>query len=280
MRKLFASFLFMLPLLAQTEDAPARVFRIIREDIKQGRRAAHERQEGAAVRAVSRARFPVHYVALSSVAGEDEVWFIQNHTSFAQMEESDEALDKSAVLKNELEGLDAADGEFRTGRQVWLAVHRSDLSYRTDALAKMMPRSRYMSVGIVRVRPGHDREFSDLARALADNYGKANDDRPYTIYQVISGAQTGTYVIFAPMLSLRLFDEAADRTRALRNAIGEDRLRELSRSSSEHIVSTDSALFEISPAMSYAPPEYSRVNPDLWGPAPPPPAKQFVPARR
>jgi len=67
---------------------PAPVVQIIREVVKEGKGAAHERAEGDYVRAFKKAKSKFHYIAFSSMSGTNEAWFIVHYPSFAGAEDA------------------------------------------------------------------------------------------------------------------------------------------------------------------------------------------------
>src|SRR4051794_5861122 len=93
----------IMPLVAQDHFEIPRVVRIRREEIRQGRRAEHERLESVLIRSYSRINFPIEYLALSSQAGADEFWKIELYPSFARMSELDDTFARTPVLRGEVE---------------------------------------------------------------------------------------------------------------------------------------------------------------------------------
>ena len=92
---------------------PPAVITIERETIKEGRSGAHEKVETAWARLFRKAKFPAHYIALTSTTGGNEAWFVSSYPSFAAIEEADKVFDSGAP-KAEMDALDARDGELRT----------------------------------------------------------------------------------------------------------------------------------------------------------------------
>src|ERR1700693_2302328 len=60
---------------------PPKMIRIFREEIKQGKDAAHEKVEAAYVRAFSKVNY-VNYFALVPLTGPNETWFVEAHDSY------------------------------------------------------------------------------------------------------------------------------------------------------------------------------------------------------
>src|SRR5260370_36910166 len=93
------------PLPATPAEPPA-VIQIGRESIKEGRSPAHRKVETDWARAFRRAQFPYHYLALETMTGVNEVWFISTYPSFAAIEEGDKLIE-NGPLKNDFELLEA-----------------------------------------------------------------------------------------------------------------------------------------------------------------------------
>ena len=75
------TLVFLSPLyqaLAQppTSPSPPKVLRIYREEVKPGKVAAHEKVEVGWPQAFTKANYAVHYLAMTSMAGPYEAWFI------------------------------------------------------------------------------------------------------------------------------------------------------------------------------------------------------------
>ena len=68
---------------AQEPPPPPKVLSIIREFVKPGKSGApHERAESAFVQAMTRAKWPTHYLAVSSITGRPRVLFLTGYDSF------------------------------------------------------------------------------------------------------------------------------------------------------------------------------------------------------
>src|SRR5712692_1083960 len=255
----------------QIPSEPPKVLRIIREIIKPGKVSAHERASMNAVRLLARAKAPANFIGLSAVSGDEEVWFIESHDSFASIEAADTFVGNSPALKWNLNQLEAQDAELVSSTRRLLAVYRKDLSYRGDQLALRLPKTRYFSVVMVGLHPARDAEFSNIVGMVAATYEKINSDQPLVVYQVVSGSAGLTYLFFSPMPSLQTMDAAAARGRAVREAMGEENAAAMLKTSAEVTATTESFLFALNPRLSYVSREFAAVDPDFWTPKPPPP---------
>lgn len=270
MRKLWGlvalSVAGMVPVFAQEAAAgPPPVLNIVREVIKEGKSAAHEKTEAEFARAYRKAKFPGHYLALTAMSGGGEVWFLDPYPSFATWEQYQNEQDKEP-LKSELEMAESHDGPLRDpGRSTW-AVYRQDMSYRPETLN--VGKTRFVTIGTYRVRLGHDEDMRAGAKAILEGYAKGNIEATLLCYQVVEGTPSGTYLFFSTMDSLKTLDDMPARQRALAEAMGADNYRQLMKGSGDTFVSIDSNLFSVSPAMSYVAKATADQDPEFWNPKP------------
>jgi hypothetical protein len=261
----------MVPVFSEEAPAgPPPVLNILSEVIKEGKVAAHEKTEAEFARAYRKAKFPLHYLALTAMSGASEVWFLDVYPSFAAWEQYQAEQDKEP-LKSELAIAEAHDGPLREpGRSTW-AVYRKEMSYRPEKLN--VGKTRFVTIGTYRVRLGHDEDMRAGAKAILEAYEKANIDATLLCYQVIEGAPSGTYLFFSAMDSLKTLDDMPTRQRALAEAMGTDNYRQFMKGSGDTFVSIDSNLFSVNPAMSYVVKATADQDPEFWNPKPAAPAK-------
>jgi hypothetical protein len=261
MKKPLAILLAVLPLYAQQSTPPPAVLRIVSEDIKEGKAAAHEKTEAAFMQAVAKANYPSHTLGLAAVTGTSQAWFLEGHATFASIMHSDDALDTP-----EFGALDAADAELRTASRSMIAVYRADLSFGADRanLEKM----RFFSIETVRVRPGHADQHVELVKMLIAAEQRMGDAQPVATYQVVSGAPNGTFLVMEPMASLKSMDEEQQRQQAFFQAMGDAGVKRYAQAVSEAIASEESILFAVSPQMSYVEKDWITADPQFWTPKP------------
>jgi hypothetical protein len=247
-----------LPLFGQQPSGPPPVLRIFREDIKEGKSAAHEKTEAAFMQAAAKANYPAHILGLTSITGTSLAIFLEGHDTFASIMDSQAVMDKP-----EFGVIDAADAEVRINQRSMLAVYRPELSYAADKvdLSKM----RFFSIETIRVREGPDQKFEEAAKALVAGAEKSGDNQPVAAYQVVSGAPNGTYLLLEPMASLKSLDEGPQRQRAVRQALASP---DPERNMAASIANSESILFAVSPQMSYVPKEWIAADAQFWTPKP------------
>jgi hypothetical protein len=245
-------------------DGPPAVLQITREAIKEGKGAAHRRVEQDYASAYRKNKFPFHYLGLSAESGPNEALFLAAFPSFAALEESDKLSQKSP-MKNDLELVEARDGELRTESRTLTAVYRKDLSY-LPANALPVAKFRYMMIDNYRVRLGQNEGFMSGAKMLLDGYRKANINISIVCYQIVAGAPNGVFLFLIPMDSLKELDTAQANDKALVDAVGADSLARLRKGEGEVFQNMESTLYSVSPEMSYMTKEEEDADASFWRP--------------
>jgi hypothetical protein len=262
---LFMAIAGFASLYAQAPEPPA-VLQISREIIKEGKSVAHTKTEQAEVSAFRKNKYPNHYLGLSTISGPNEVVFLEAFSSFAAMEQGFAETEK-APLKGEFEQAESRDGELRTSSRNQTGVYRKDLSYRPEN-GVSIGKTRFMMLLTYRVRIGHDEDFMTGSKMMQDAFQKAKLDESFLTYQLVAGSPEGVYLILIPMASLKSMDEEPARQKALMEAMGADTFRQFMKGAGDVFVSMDSALYSVSPEMSYLPKEIEDQDPAFWRPKP------------
>lgn len=247
-------------LLAQDARQPPKVLLIVHEDIKEGKGAVHEQSESRFMLAAAAAKFPANILGLNSITGTAQAWFLEAYDSFESIEKS-----RAAMRNPELGGLDALDGEFRSGSSSWIAAYRPDLSFHGQQLMRTLPKMRYFNVITMRARPDHELDFAELAKMEVAAFEQSMEEQPMATYQIVSGAPNGTYIFFEPCASLKALDAAPERSHNMFQAMG-DGAKRFTKMAGETIAQTETSLFAIDPKMSYVSPEIIAGDPAFWSP--------------
>jgi len=270
---LAAFFLLWVPVMAgqsQPESkttamsGPPKVLQIFREEVKPGKGAEHEKVEAGWPRAFSKANWPTHYLAMTSLTGAPEAWFVTGYSSLGAWEKDGDAMDKTATLKAETDRLAEQDGQLLSGARGLVAVYRPEMSYRATINVATM---RYFRVVTFAVRPGHTEEFVESRKLAKAAHEKANVDDHYAVFEVVAGAPLGTYLLLVPMKSLGELDEFDQlHGTAYKEAMGREGEKKMNELSSAAVLRVDSTIFAFSPKMSYVSQEWVAANPDFWAP--------------
>ena len=254
------------PVVAQdlAPEAPAKVLQIIREEIKAGRAASHEKYEAGYAKAYKAAK-RTPYLAMSTVTGPSEAWFIVPFPSYAALESETDATAKDPTLSAELERLDEGDAAYRTGGGTMIAEYKPELSYRARGDYSGV---HYVEVTIVHVRPGHTREYEELVTASKRAHEQANVDEHFGVYEVASGMTTSTYLVLTGLNSLAELD-SDPHSQAYRDAVGDEGRSKMQKLVADSVISADRMVFRFSPRMSNPPPWLVKSDPEFWAAAKP-----------
>lgn len=265
---LCTSALFVTVFQAMAQDAPALppVLRIFREEIKQGKEAAHAKTETSFANMLARNKYPAHSLGCTVVAGPSEAWFFEAHDSFASIQKTQNMVEKNAALRTDFANLNSMDGELRVNSSTMIATLRPEVSYRLSQFAEGLPKTRYFSMTLMRIRPYTDMRLTELGKQVVAAYEKANSEVPVAVYQVTAGGPSGMYLLFAPMKSLETMDEAPARSKAMMTSMGVEKAAALYKNAGEIVSGTQTFLLAINPRMSYVSKEISDGDPDFWRP--------------
>jgi hypothetical protein len=243
---------------------PPKVLVINREFVKPGKAGLiHQKSEAAFVRAFASAKWPTHYLAVSSLSGKPRSLFLAGYESFEALEKDNKATAQNASFGAALDRAAMADGDLLSDYDQSVLVYREDLSLHADA---DIPHMRYFEIMVFRVKPGHDKDFEALAKMYINAYDKVPDTH-WATYQIAYGAEGGAVVVFSPMKSASEIDKAFAQGKQIEEAMGEEGMKKAAELAAASIESSMSNLFSFEPKMSYVPPEWAKADPEFWTPA-------------
>ncbi len=264
-----AALLVMTPLRAEEmkdNQGPPKVITIFREQVKVGKAAAHEKFEQEGFRkAFMRQNWAEHYLAMTSMSGPSEAWYINAYDSFAAAEKGNQSMDKEPAFQGAVAKLSEQDSEYINGGIGLMAAYQEDLSYNPMINVADM---RYFGVLTFHVRPGHDADFKQALKMVKEYHEKANVNEHLVVFQVVAGAPGGTYLVFRPMKSLAELDAYDSAHKPYHEMMGEDGRKKFSELQAASIAETETTVFAFSPKMSYVPKEWATTaaNSDYWFP--------------
>lgn len=251
----------------QAQASPPAILEIYRDPVKPGKMAEYTRVEGEAALACARAStWP--YMAIQSITGpQTEVWYMEGFESYAAVERSGEPFVRNAALSADLGRVAEAKTNLVSDPRVVFAHYRDDLS--GSGVGLVQPRTRFFTVTVATVKPGHEREFEEIHRTLRIVRQRANaaDDR--VVYQVVSGMPNNIYLIFSAYRSLQIagnsLDPPVDDYSSDVDDSARSRLDEDVRIS---VVSAETWLFSVNPAISNPAGEWIVDDPEFWKTSP------------
>jgi len=238
---------------------------IFREQVKMGRAADHAKWETGWPAAYAKAKSPYSYIALVSVTGPQEAWYVSPYPSQAAFGEAMALEDKDPTLRAELDRLGRGDAEFVSDMSAIEALARPDLSHGNFPDLAMM---RFWEITTFRVKPGHDAEFEAAAKAWAAASARSAPSASWRTYEVVAGMPGPTFLVFSSYGSFADFDKGAAEGDATFKGVSFEERTALQKYSSDAALSTVSNRFRLDPGMSYVPAETRQKDPAFWMPKP------------
>ena len=248
---------------------PPKVLVIAREFTKPGRDGApHEKTESAFVSALTAARWPSHYLAMTSLSGRPRALFMFGYASFEAWEKDNHDMMKNATLSAALDRANVADGENLAEVEDSVYLYDPELSLRAGSVVH----SRYFEISQYFVKPGHRAEWLELVKLYLDGYSGIPNANWATFESYYGENNGGVYIAITRMTSLAEDDAGLNDDKKFEQALGPEKMskvRELTAACLDH---TQTNLFEFSPKMSYPDPEWIKADP-FWKPKAAAPAK-------
>ena len=252
-------------LVAAAQDSTPtvpQVLQITREYIKAGKNGmAHDKTEGAYVAALTRAKWPTHYIALNSLSGKSRALYLTSYPSFDAWEKDTASQAKNAALSAELDHANFADGELLDEVDQAVCTFDQELSYHPKA---DLSQARFMEVSVYHVRPGHDREFHDVVKMVIDGYQKAGTAAHWALFEMNYGRPGGDYLVLSSRHSMSEIDTGFAEGKKFAEAMGEEGMKKLDEHVAASIETSDHELFSVNPRQSYVDESWAKADPDFW----------------
>jgi len=275
MKRLAGSMLALFALLAvgmsgiaagqdePTGMMPPKVLAITREFTKPGKSGtAHEKTESAFVQAMTRAKWPTHYLAVESLSGKARALFLTGFDSFEAWEKDTLASQKNTTLSADLDRAWAADGELLTETDGAVLAFREEYSLRPQVDIAHM---RYFEISLFQIRHGHDKDWEEIVKMVAAAYEKIPGVH-WATYACVYGLPDNTYVFFNAIKSADEIDKSFAQGKEFEAVMGEDGMKKLNELSAAAIESSQTNLFAFNPRMSYPADEWVKADPEFWKP--------------
>lgn len=263
---LLASYLLFVGLgmaVAQEPPPPPKVLGVFREFVKPGKSGSvHEKSESAFVQAMTRAKWPTHYLAVTAITGKPRVLFLTGYDSFAAWEKDVLATQANATLSAAVDKATVADGELLSDTDTTALVYSEEYSLRS---AVDIPHMRYFEISLYRVKPGHEADWDTIVKMVKAAYEKIPDVK-WAVYHAAYGQEGNTYIVFTPMKSAAEVDKGFDQDKQFVANMGEDGMKKFSELLAGAIETSQHNLFVFSPSMSYVSDEWIKADPDFWKP--------------
>jgi hypothetical protein len=243
-----------------------KVLQITREYTKPGKAGmVHDKAESAFVQAMSRAKWPTHYLAMTSLSGKARALFLTSYASFEAWEQDNSAVEKNTALSAALDRASMADGELLDSVDQGVFVFRDELSLRPMADISQM---RYLEISVYHVRPGHDREWNEVVKMVKAAYEKGVPDAHWGAFEQVYGGDEGTFLVLTARKTLAEIDRGFQEDKQFEAAMGEEGMKKLDELYGASVESSLHQLFAFNPRMSYVADEWIKADPDFWKPKP------------
>lgn len=236
---------------------------IVIEEVKPGRTAEHAKIEAGWPAAYEKAKSTDYYLALVSMSGPPQAWYVSPWASQAAIGENMKREDADPGLSAELARLSRVDADMLTGIRTVLLSARKDLSY---GAYPDLARQRFAQFSWWRVRPGHEAAFDNAAKAYAAAAKRTGNTGGFRVYQVIAGGTGSTYLISSSAPSYADFDRTMAEGEKTMKGFSPEEGMGLEKFMKESVLSVETQRFRVDPVQSYVPRETRAQDPAFWMP--------------
>jgi hypothetical protein len=237
------------------------ILTIIVESVKPGMDGEHEANEAGWPAAFAKVNSPWYYLALASMTGESEVWYVSPYASYAAEGENMKQNNSDTVLSAELDRLWRADGPYLNSTRTFQAVARPDLSYGAFPDLAMV---RFYDITTFRVRLGHEQGWEAAAKVYMEQVRTAAPGMSYRVYQVTAGMPGGSYMIFSTVTDYAEFDKMMADGNAMWEKVSPKDMATLQQTMANDVQMVITNRYRVSPSMSYVAPETKAKDPSFW----------------
>jgi hypothetical protein len=249
---------------AQTASPPNpyKILTISRETVKPGRGPAHDKLESDWARAQMAAKSNYHFLAIRSITGPRETWFLSGFPSWAEYTRVGKAYDESPALAAIDARMAPQESEMLTDSRTMVLLRRDDLSYGEGSLPDM----RFFSISRVSVRPGHNAEFVDERKIVKAAHESAHVADSYSVYEATAGAPAGTFFVFVGRKSMSDIDDAETVHGAAYVAAmgGDEGRKRAAAAAANYLVSSQTDHYAFLPKQSMVSADWAKSDPSYW----------------
>jgi hypothetical protein len=236
---------------------------IFREHVKPGRAAEHAQWESGWPAAAEKAKSPYSYLALASMTGPLEVWYVTAYASQAAYGESMAWDDAQPGLTAEYDRLSQGDGEFLADANGLQVVATPELSHGPfPEIAKM----RFWEITTFRIKPGHEDAWLAATNAYKAAAARSAPTANWRTYRVVGGAPDGTYLVFSTVASFADFDKMMAEGEATMKGATAEEMTVLGKFMKESVINVSTNRYRLDPKQSYVDAATRAKDPAFWNP--------------
>jgi len=264
-RSVYASVLLAIGSAAlvaqQLPSTQPQIIAIYRETLKLGHDAAHAKTEAAWPAAFARANSPDYYLAMASMTGPAEVWFVQPWDSYGTWGKSMARDEANAELTAALDRAWEADAEHLSDATTIEAMAVAELS---QGDFPDLNRVRFWDISVWRTRPGFDQDFAQAVGAYKAIVSRTNASARWRTYRVTAGMPDGTFIMFSSVAAFGEFDAMMADGQKVMAAATPDEMAIFEKFFKEGMISAVSNKFQLDAGMSYVSAETKATDPAFW----------------
>jgi hypothetical protein len=253
---------------AQQDDSPnpagepPKMLLLVHQEFRTGKDSDRQKLGAAMSRACDHVKVPNSWLDLESITGSPEALFFDPFDSFAHVGFAFAEWGKIYSTHPDLAHLQEEIKALVSNERTLVAVRRDDLSYRPQSID--LSKARFMRILEVHLNPGHERDFDESFKTLAEAYEKIKASAPWVVYQVNVGMPTPAFLVFVPMRTLQQNDDLLAWRKTLREAEGDEAADRMEQIAREAYQSTESNLYFISPETSHVSKDFADGDPEFW----------------
>jgi hypothetical protein len=240
---------------------PPPILQRARELVKVGHGDAHEANERAWSAAYANSKLPFYSVAMTSMTGTNDAWWMTAWSSFKDFDDANVAMAKNKELTESVSQYAVKDAEYVSESVTSLWVLRPDMSYRDTVAWSSMHAYQMITV---RARPGHSDDVKRIAEKIRATHQAAGTSAHWAMYQGMMGVPDGTFLVIIPLKSVADIDVGMKEDAQFGKALGEAGGKELDKLSSDGVISTETNLYAVNAKMSYVSNDWRVADADLW----------------
>ncbi len=239
---------------------------IFREQVKPGRLADHAQWEAGWPAAAEKAKSPYSYLALVSITGPLEAWYVTSYASQAAYGESVAWENAQPGLTTEYDRLAKTDGEFLADATALQAVAVPELSHGAfPDIAKM----RYWEISTWRIRLGHDDAWAAATQAYKAAAARSAPNASWRTYRIVGGAPEGTYLTFSSVASFGEFDKMMAEGEATMKGATAEEMVVLGKFMKDSVLNLSTNRYRLDPKQSYVDAATKAKDLAFWTPKKP-----------
>lgn len=246
----------------KSQNGPAKYLYLSAISLKPGSMGQYIKIEQSRVADLRSAKAPGHFLTMEQITGSGMLISVMGFDSFADLQKMHDQIWSNKDLIAKLHANSASKGALIRESHSSIYMYRKDLSLHANRSLEDM---RFMRIWIVQVKPGHEEDFENVAKAEAKAQG-ADADVHWAVFEKMYGRGSGTtYFVATPMKSLGQVDTMIANHHKMHEMVGEGLSHLVMSMEGKAIWKSEADLFAFSSHMSYVSNSWLEASPDFWG---------------